>query len=244
MKTTYKTVVTGVLLGFLAAGPQWGFAGTTGANFTDILPPGGAANTTVISNGTGYNLAVLPPTQTFGDALTRIVDTQFQAVTSTTIANTTTLSTMTAMAGLTGVGSTTFPAGWVAAGRSVRFTARGKYGTTGTPNWTFALFLGTTTVLTTGAVASPASQTNQTWSESCLATIVTTGGAGTVDASCDIFVSSNGINTAVIGFSTTTAAAVTVDLTSQLTVNPVFTWGTANASNTLTINNETVEFLN
>lgn len=242
MKKTIKAMLTGLVVGLLA-GPQWGYAAASG-NYTDLLPVGAAGNTTVISNGSGWSLTTLPPTQTFGDSLSRVVNTPFQVYTSSVIANTTVVSTFTALVGQSAVGSTTFPASWVASGRSIRFTSCGIYGTTSTPNWTWAVLLGTTTVLNTGAVAAPLTQTGGWYKAEALLTISTTGASGTVNGTYNILVSSGGIGGTVISYSTYTAAAVAVDLTSQLTVNPTFKWGTANTSNTITVNNATVEFLN
>src|SRR5690348_18406322 len=73
MKKTLRLMVASLMVGFLA-GPQiamQAFAAASG-NYTDLLPIGAAGNTTVISNGSGWSLTTLPPTQTFGDSLSRL----------------------------------------------------------------------------------------------------------------------------------------------------------------------------
>lgn len=243
MKKLRKTLLAGLLVGLLA-GPQYNVAlGAASGTYTDLLPIGAPSDTTVISRGSGWAITTLPPTSTFGDSLSRLVDTIYQSTAPATIANSTTVSTFTAL-GQGNVGYTTFPAAWVATGRSFRVTIDGKYGTTGAPTWKWDLNLGTTTILTTGAATAVGNQTNQTFRAVGLITIGATGASGTCNAHWDIKVSSGGIGNAALDFSTTTASAVSVDLTSQLTLNPRFTWGTQSNSNTITANNVTVELLN
>jgi hypothetical protein len=247
MRKKYKRQIFSMVVAyiFLIANstlPQYAFAAASG-NYTDLLPIGAAGNTTVISNGSGWSLTTLPPTQTFGDALSRVVTTVYQSTAPATIANSTTVSTFTAL-GQGNVGSTTFPATWVATGRSIRVTVDGKYGTTGAPTWKWDLKLGTTTILTTGAATAVANQTGQFFRAIGLLTIGATGASGNCNAHWDIKVSSGSMGSAALDFSTSTVSAVSVDLTSQLVVNPVFTWGTQSNSNTITANNVTVEFLN
>lgn len=247
MRNKHKKKLLSLLFGYLfllgqMAVPGNVFAAASG-NYTDLLPIGAASDTTVISRGSGWALATLPTSQTFGDSLSRLNYTAYQATSTVTIGNSTTVSTFTAQSGQGYVGSTTFPSSWVASGRSMRVSIKGKYSTTAS-NWTWALKLGTTTVLTTGALAAVSSQTDQYFNAVGLITIGGTGNTGTVNASFDIYASSGATPNSVVSYSTTTASAVTVDLTTQLTVNPVFNWGTQASGNTLTANNVVVEFLN
>lgn len=237
MKKLLKLWIIGALIGTLA-GPSTLFAAASG-NYTDLLPPGAASDTTVISRGSGWALTTLPPTQTFGDSLSRLVDTVYQSTTNVTL-NTTAVSTFTSVPGVGFVGSTTFPATWVAAGRSMRVTIKGNY-TTNTSNWTWGIKLGTTTVITTPAQAAVGSQTSQFFSAVGLITVASTGNTGTVNATYDIQVTSGTVPFTVVSYSTA-ATGVSVDLTSQLTVNPTFLWGTAGSS--ITARNISVEFLN
>lgn len=242
MKKLFKLWAVGLITGILVS-PSNLFAAASG-NYTDLLPIGAAGNTTVISNGTGWSLTTLPPTQTFGDSLSRLVTTVYQSTAPANINATTTVSTFTALS-QGNVGSTTFPATWVATGRSIRITTMGTYSTNNTGStWTWAVKLGTTTVLTTGATTNVANQVDKPFRATALLTIGATGNAGSVMGSYDIsFASGTTPPLTPLSVSTqTTSGNVTVDLTSQLTVNPVFNWTTANSS--MTIRNTTVEFLN
>ena len=215
-------------------------------NYTDLLPVGAAGNTTVISNGSGWSLTTLAPSQTFGDALSRAPMTVYQSTAPGTIANTTTVSTFTATAVISSkVGSTTFPASWVATGRSIRVTTSG-FVTTSTGTWNWSVLLGTTPIMTTGNLVVLGGQTNAAWRATALLTIGATGASGNVNGSYEILVSSNAsLGTAnTVSYSTFTTSAVSCDLTSQLTVNPTFKWGIATTGDSITANNVVVEFLN
>jgi hypothetical protein len=134
--------------------PQNAFAAASG-NYTDLLPIGAAENTTVISRGSGWALTTLPATQTFGDALSRVVTTVYQSTSTANVNATTTVSTLTAISGQGSVGSTTYPSAWVATGRSIEVEIRGVYSVpaAANENATLTVKLGTTTILNTGAIA-------------------------------------------------------------------------------------------
>ncbi len=212
-------------------------------NYTDLLPIGAAANTTVWSNGSGWSLTTLPPTQTSGDALSRVIDTVYQSTAIATITGVTTVSTFTAL-GQGSVGSTTFPASWVATGRTIEVTVNGLLSTGASETGTWKLLIGTTTILNSGAATLTASQTKDTITAKATITVGTTGGAGTAFGTYAIYLSS-GSNTSgatTISFSTGTNVAVPVDWTSQLAVNPTFTFGSG--LSTYTVTNVAVKFLN
>lgn len=225
------------------------FAAASG-NYTDLLPIGAAGNTTVISNGSGWSLTTLAPSQTFGDALSRAPMTVYQSTTPTSVNNTTAVTTFTAISGQGKVGSTTFPATWVAAGRSARITARGTYNTiAGNQSWVWGLNIGTTTIINSSTTVT-ASVATQTFSVSGIVTILATGNTGSVIGSYDVLattavagVGNPGLVSNVISYSTS-SVSTTVDLTSQLVVNPFFQWRAATQGNNITFSNVTVEFLN
>lgn len=258
MKKMYKTIVAALLVGILAGPYAWmdSKAATTGSGFTDILPPNGAGNTTVISNGTGYNLTTLAPSQTFGDALSRAPFTGYQSTSTLAIGATTAVTTMTATgAGAGFVGSSTFPVTWVALGRSIRFTARGQYTTLNNQNsWTWGLKIGTTTVVSSSVPAPTNVASSGCFTANGILTVTGTGTSGTMLASYDIFATTGTQATVgttanvsnVISYSTCTASTVTIDLTNplQMSVNPTFNWGQASQGNTLTITNSFIEFIN
>lgn len=235
------------LLGQVAA-PRHVLAAASG-NYTDLLPIGAASDTTVISRGTGWAIATLPTSQTFGDALSRLNYTAFQSTSVATLSNSTTPSTFTALSGMGTTGSRTFPTSWIQTGRTIRVTVAGRYTTTNPgPTWTWGVALGTTTILTTGALSAPGGQTNKYFRAVALLTIAATGASGTVNGSYDISFASGSVVSSPIGISTVTASAVSVNLgtdsTAQNVVNPTFLWGTADPSNSIQVNNSIVEFLN
>lgn len=251
MKKTYKSWVIGLLLGFLAA-PQITlncFAAASG-NYTDLLPIGAASDTTVISRGSGWALTTLPPTQTFGDALSRVVTTVYQATSSGTITGTTSASTFTAISGLTSVGSATFPTSWIATGRTIEVLMDGYYSTANpAATWNWQIKLGTTTILTTGAQTATANQTKSPFEARAIMTIATTGStAGSVNGYFSM-ISSSGAPTMPMTpliYSTYTITGVSCDLgttsTAQNSVVPVITWSVSTAS--ITVNNIAIRFLN
>lgn len=222
-------------------------------NYTDLLPIGAAENTTVISRGTGWAITTLAPSQTFGDALSRAPMTVFQSTSVASVGPSSVVdSTFTALGGVNPgfVGSTTFPANWVAVGRSIRITARGRYTTNGTPTWNWGVKLGTTSIISTGALNAPTTVSTQSFTASALLTIAATGSSGSVIASYDIF-ATTGTGAAALGnvgnvisYSTSSVTNISVDLTSQLTINPTFLWGTSHVSNIIRFNNVLIEFLN
>lgn len=244
-KLTRKLIAVATCMAFYLAysfAPRSIFAAASGS-YTDLLPVGAAGNTTVISNGTGWSLTTLPPTQTFGDSLSRLVTTVYQSTATATINATTTVSTFSAL-GQGNVGSTTFPAAWIASGRSIRVTTHGTYSTSNTGStWTWGLSLGTTSVLTTGAITNVAAETDMPFVATAYVTVLSTGNTGTVFGSYDVMFASGTTPRVLLSASTATISGnITVDLLSQVVVNPTFKWTTANSS--ITVRNVQIEFLN
>lgn len=220
--------------------------GAASGNYTDLLPIGAAENTTVISRGTGWALTTLPASQTFGDALSRSNYTAYQATGPVTFATTATVSTFTAQSGQGKVGSTTFPYLWVATGRTIRVTVKGFFSSVSAPTWTWAVKLGTTTIVNTGAVAGlSGTATKEPFSAVALMTINATGSSGSISGQYEIRVGSTSFTS--LDYSTYTTTAVSCDLSQTshaLVINPTFKWGTSSGSNSITANNILVEFLN
>jgi len=241
MKRVRKSGLIGIMIGLMSC-PLVSFGAASG-NYTDLLPIGAPGNTTVISNGTGWSLTTLPPTQTFGDALSRVVTTVYQSTQPINNLNVATTSTFTAISGIGAIGSTTLPAAWVATGRTIQTTIEGEFTTPATAvNWTWQLKLSTTAVLTTGAMAATANQTASHFKAVSLVTVSTTGASGSADSSYSIMVSSgaNATGATVISFST--SAVIGIDWTSQLVVNPTFLWSATGSS--ITVRNVNVQLFN
>lgn len=249
MKKTYKTLLAAVLVGLLTGPFAWiDCRGAASGHYTDMLPnptsAPGVTSGTLYYNGYDWQMTTLGASLTPGDTISRAPMTVYQATAAATINATTVVSTITAL-NQGNVGSTTFPAAWVASGRSIEVTSYGIYSipSGAGSTWTWAVYLGTTPIITTGAVTPPTSQVNGFFKANALMTIAATGNTGTVIGSYEILVTSGTSPNSILSFSTgTVAAGTTVDLTSQLTVNPTVTWGTANSS--MTVKNVVVKFLN
>ncbi len=219
--------------------------GAASGNYTDLLPIGAAANTTVISNGTGWSLTTLPPTQTFGDSLSRVVDVVYQSSGVAIVTNTGVVSTITALS-QGNVGSATIPNAWVASGRSIRTTIIGSYTTTSSTTWTWEFLLGTTTIATTGSVAAIGNQTNQWFKATDILTIANTGASGTLNNSYEIMLSSALTPSLMVSISTASQVPTAIDLTTAqtLVVRPRFTWGNPSPANIIRFTNVIIELLN
>ena len=252
MKKKLKLVALHLM--FLAMGVQATYAG----HFTETLPPASPVNSMVTSNGYDWQTYTQPSCSVAGSALTWnnstlapgcILDDYLLYVGTTTqaIANTTNVSTFTVVMNSSGsVGTATIPAGWWANGKTLKFTARGTYGTTGTPTISFGLAIGTATIVSIPATAAPSGQTAQTFSETGY---ITCNGA-TATSSCigDLeVILSTGLNAGgnmVFMSSSPTNYTTAAPLNAAQTFFPTVTWGTANASNTIQATVLLIELLN
>lgn len=151
-----------------------------------------------------------------------------------TCANTTTETTITS----TGIGTLTLPANFFVAGKTIRIKAWGFHSSTASPNLTMKVKFGSTAILTTGAHAMH-NDTNGLWEIDCMITCRTTGSSGTVFGQ-GLFADYGTlgdhvqmVNTATTTVNTTTTQAVTVSAQ----------WGTASASNTISLTNLAMEVL-
>jgi hypothetical protein len=129
-------------------------------------------------------------------------------------------------------------------GRTYRVTAKGIYGTAGTaPTLNIKLKLGTTVLATTGATTTKASTTNRQWMLSADVICITTGASGSVEAAGS-FVYTTAANAAAssdVHWEMANTATVTVDTTTAQALTISAQWGTANASNTITVRQLIIE---
>jgi predicted RecA/RadA family phage recombinase len=158
----------------------------------------------------------------------------FSQTATVTVANSVAETTLTG----SGVGTLTLPANFFVAGKSVRLTAWGYHSSVSTPTINVRFKLGSTTIVSTGAVNS-GNGTNNGWLVDVVLTCRTTGGSGTVIAQ-GIFTENHALggrhdmeSTGTTTINTTTSQAIT--LTAQ--------WGTASASNTISCTNLILEVL-
>lgn len=161
----------------------------------------------------------------------------FNQNSSVTVANTT---TETSLLG-TGLGSATLPANFATAGRSIRVRSYGYISNTDTPSATLRIKVGSVTILTsTGSLPSGLSDALVEFDFTFrFATIGATGtiiGQGSTKITSGAFVSS-------VGRALVMTAPVTIDTTVGNLLDVTYQWGTASASNTITMTNATIEVI-
>jgi hypothetical protein len=150
-----------------------------------------------------------------------------------TVANTTTETTLLG----TGVGSLILPANFLIAGRSIRVRGFGYHSSTGNPTVTIRFKLGTTTVGTiTGAGGNG---TNDGFEFDGILTCRTTGASGTVQAQGKY----QELHPAGLIEGGGNTSTTTLDTTINNQLNITFQWGTASASNTISLTNFILERL-
>lgn len=181
-------------------------------------------------------VAVYPPA-TYDDAGDNVFPQRqgivvlFTATADKTVANTTTQTTLYG----TGVGSLTLPANFLTVGRSLRVKLVGYVEDTLSPTMQVRLKLGSSVVADSGATTITGSGTRIFQCEGTL-TCRSTGASGTVIGQI-WWLSEDAFSD---GWSTT-SATTTIDTTATQALDVTLEWGTANAANTCTITNATVE---
>lgn len=144
----------------------------------------------------------------------------------------------------------TIPANYMADGRLIRYHASGKISTTATPTMTWNLRWGGvagTLLATTGALTMGATVTNVNWTVDLYIQTRANGATGSLLTFGTLVVHTSATATLTAVFSvagTSAPAAVTADLTLDKDLVLTATWGTANASNTLTGMHASLESLN
>lgn len=162
----------------------------------------------------------------------------FTQTSTVTVANTTTETTITNG----GVGSLTLPANYLIAGRSFRIFGSGYHSNLNTDTLRVKVKLGSVVLLDTGAQASGAS-TNDGFIISAIVTCRTTGASGTVMAQGE-YKEYTGTPSAHDTYQLVNTATTTIDTTASNDISVTVQWGTASASNTISLTNFTVEGLN
>ncbi len=132
-----------------------------------------------------------------------------------------------------------FPQNYFQTGRVIQYQARGTYGTTGSPTYTFTLQfrVGTVvTLVTSAAITAGTTQTNMPWCLTFDIKCVTEGVTGTLQAQGDGYF---GLTTTTqsnffIPAAGTALATATVDTTIAQTLNLEVACSASSASNTVT----------
>jgi hypothetical protein len=136
-----------------------------------------------------------------------------------------------------GRGSKTIPADTLEQGSTLRLTLMGHLSDSGAPTLNIKVSLGGTEVCSTGAQALNNTVTEVDWHLTVLIACRSTGATGTVVAS-GLFEHDNDAQ-----FGLVKTSATTIDITAALEVMVTATWGTADAGNTITCQEATIELL-
>jgi hypothetical protein len=162
----------------------------------------------------------------------------FTQTSSTTVANTT---TETSILG-TGVGTKTLPINFLVAAKTIRIKIQGYVSNLITPTIQIRVKLGSVVILDTTAVTMTTITGNMRFSVEGEFTCRTTGASGTIfsQGEANYFTIATTNNNIDMVNTTTT----TIDTTATQAIDVMVTWGTANASNSITSTNATIEILN
>ena len=149
-----------------------------------------------------------------------------------TVANTTTPTAFTS--------SFAIPAGSLAVGQVLRFRMWGVYGTAlVAPTITVQLLFGATVVSTTGAITAVSSITNGGWLGIIDLIVTAIGSSGSVESQ-GYGEYSTAVTTGLSVNMANTAAVGSINFNASQTATVVVTWGTASASNTITLREFTI----
>lgn len=118
----------------------------------------------------------------------------------------------------------------------------GTYGTTGTPTLALSILLGSVTIAATGAITMGSGISNRGWTAELRVSVMATGGSGNVEAHGAVTFSTAAGTTAVVSLFST--GPITVDTDTAASVSVTAQWSAASASNTITLRQFYVEYLN
>lgn len=188
---------------------------------------GGVISLTAV-DGTANETVTLPP-ESCG-----LMGVIFQQLDDKVVANTT---SETSQLGTGGTDDTrTIPANMASAGQCYFIRLNGYISNTGTPTGTIRIKLGSTNLVVSGPTALPSGLTNAFVETVFHLTIRSTGALGTVIGQGHTKLIVGALGTTYNRQLTMTAPA-TIDFTTDQAIDVTYQWGTASASNTLTITN-------
>lgn len=138
------------------------------------------------------------------------------------------------------------PANYLRVGSLIRIRAAGVYSTTGTPTLDIQLRVGGTSkwVLQTGTITTPSGAALWNWVAEGFATVRAIGAGGTFFAdggSAILAAATSGTWAAPVVAPNTRSGGISVATNGALTADVLVQWGTASPSNTITMENFTVE---
>lgn len=196
------------------------------------------ASQAAILNPTGMDITtglfkIAGPLDTFMVGVTSLVSTLFKATAIVTIANTTTeTSTIGA-----GVGTTTITANTLAVGNTIRIHGGGVYSAAAIApgNLTIKVKNGTNVLASVvlGSILSAASNLGFDFDVDLICQ--STGASGSFAIAGKVGYTSSTLGARLFGDLNNSGTLVTIDTTSNQTLNVTATWQTASASNTITV---------
>lgn len=170
------------------------------------------------------------PIRTIGTMFTQTANKQVQdTITETSLVG-------------TGVGSATIKANSSGIGTTYRLSMCGYISNTGTPFAQVKVKIGSVTVFDTTSTGMFGITSNQPFKVNAVFTVRTLGASGTVIGQGEFEYATSASTQYQIMFQANTATS-TIDTTADQTVDITFTWGTANASNSINSTNFTLERL-
>lgn len=158
----------------------------------------------------------------------------YNMLASKTVANTTTPTSLFNDAGA--IGTRTIPANFLKAGTTIRIHMRGDLSNTGNPTNTMDIELGGKTISSTTATLGTALSNSICEIEMDIV-VRSIGSDGTVVGAGYAYVVS-GITRSLLA-----TTPITINTTESLSLDVVYTWGAANAANTLTMLTGSIEIL-
>lgn len=217
-------------------------AGTATASTAPLKFSSGTLNTTAEAGAMEFlaERFAITPTSLARMAISGVL---FTSTADATVADTTDETTIIGSGVATG-GGLILPANFFVAGKSLRLRVRGILSDTGTPTINIRFKLGSTTIVSTGAITIPTGLTNRYFVVEVTLTCRTTGATGTVIASGELSYDANATppNSETRGMSQTSASVI--DTTASQVVGVTAEWGNESASNTITGQITVLEVLN
>ncbi len=196
------------------------------------------AGTAPTSPNTGdvWNDSTQKTLQTFEAGVKQsVMGTLFTQTATGTVANTVTETAITS----TGVGTLTLPANFFVAGKTIVLAGYGVHSSVGGSQINIRVKFGSTVICTTGAVTTGVHTDRGFWIDSVI-TCRTTGVTGTVFGQ-GMYNEAGASNASFDMVNTTTT---TIDTTTSQAVSVTVEWDTADAGNTISITNFTLQVLN
>lgn len=138
----------------------------------------------------------------------------------------------------------TLPANFLQAGSALKFTAHGQLSTTGTPTILLGIYYGAvagTALAATVATTTGSGVTTVPWRLELTTVVRTVGSTGTAMSNGFWYLGTSVTAATFAPIPQVAPTTVTIDTTAAKTLTVGAQWGTANASNTITLHGFTIE---